>query len=336
MSKASVAILNYNGAQYLETFLPTFIKFTQNHEIVIIDNASTDESVSWLKENYPEIRCIVLETNLGFAGGYNQGLKEIESEYFAIVNSDIEVSENWLDIMVRFLDENQDYVACQPKIKSYHNKEYFEYAGACGGFIDGFGYPYCRGRIFEDIEKDEGQYDDIIDIFWASGACMLIRAKDFFDIGGFDKDFFAHMEEIDMCWRLSSTGKKIACIPDSVVYHVGGGTLAKSNPMKTYLNFRNGLSLLLKNLAWYDLWKIYFRMTFDLLAGVKFWIDNDHRHFIAVLHAHVSFIKRIFLNTGKRIQIKTRPVKKELIHSQLLIADYFIRGRRTFKELRKT
>ena len=336
MTKVAVVILNYNGQDYLKQFLPSIIKFSRNSDVIIADNASTDNSVEILKNEFPEIDLIVLSNNLGFAGGYNRALNDIKAkyEYFVIVNSDIEVTENWINPMKDFLDTHEEYAACQPKILSYKNKEYFEYAGASGGFVDSFGFPYCRWRIFEEIEKDHRQYEKNIDVFWTSGACMMIRSFDFFEAGGFDADFFAHMEEIDMCWRLHSLRKKLACIPGSVVFHLGGGTLSKSNPRKTYLNFRNGLSLLLKNLLWYQLWKIPIRMALDLLAGFKFWFDNDFGHFRAILKAHFHFIWNMNRDIKKRKKVSPRRIDPTLIHSKYIAFDRFIQGRKKFSELR--
>ena len=332
MTKTAIAILNYNGVHYLEKFLPSFIKYSSGYELVIIDNASTDRSVAWLKDHYPDITCIVLAENYGFAEGYNQGLKQVQADYFAIVNSDIEVSEHWLDILVKFLDHHHEYVSVQPKIKAYHQPDRFEYAGAAGGFIDALGFPYCRGRIFETIEEDEGQYNESKDVFWTSGACMVIRSKDFFEAGAFDKDFFAHMEEIDLCWRLNLLGAKLACVPESVVYHVGGGTLAKSNPRKTYLNFRNGLTLLAKNLPWYSLWKIPVRMLLDIIAGLKFWKENNFSHLLAILRAHITFFSLLGKNISKRRQIRKKPLSPQLIHSKSIVFDYFFRGKKRFSD----
>lgn len=232
MSIASVVILNYNGKTFLEKFLGKVVEFSAPHRVIVADNASTDDSIEYLEKNFSNVGIIRIPKNEGFAGGYNVALSQIDSPYFVLINSDVEVREGWLNPLVKFLDNNNEYAACQPKIKAHHDKKLFEYAGAAGGFIDSLGYPYCRGRLFDELEEDNGQYDSTIDIFWASGACMIIRKSLFQAAGGFDEDFFAHMEEIDLCWRLRRMGHKIACVHESEVYHVGGGTLSKSNPKK--------------------------------------------------------------------------------------------------------
>ncbi len=333
MITTSIVILNYNGEKHLKEFLPLLSKYSGSNEIVVADNASTDGSLDLLSKQFSRIRTILFDTNYGFAGGYNVALKNIKSDYYAIINSDVEVTQGWLDPLVGFLERNPDFAACQPKIKSYNSKKQFEYAGACGGYLDRLGYPYCRGRIFEEMEEDVGQYDSIEEVFWSSGACMLIRSADFHEVSGFDEDFFAHMEEIDLCWRLQGLKRKIAVIPESVVYHVGGGTLSKSNPWKTYLNFRNGLSLLLKNLQWFELWKIPLRMSLDLIAGVKFWMENDFSHFSAILRAHLHFIWNIPRDFKKRGKINHSPVRSSITYSRLIIWDRFVKGFKKFSEL---
>ena len=291
MNKVAVAILNYNGESYIKQFLPSLLEHTINAPIYVIDNCSTDSSLDILENEFPTVQVIQLRRNLGYAGGYNAGVMSIDAEYIAMVNSDIEVTKDWLDPLLFFLDGNKDCVAVQPKIKSYHNKELFEYAGAAGGFLDGFGYPYCRGRIFEHIEKDEGQYDKQTEVFWTSGACFVIRKLPFEDIGGFDVDFFAHMEEIDLCWRLKRSNWKLFCISESTVYHVGGGTLSSLNPRKTFLNFRNGLFLLVKNLTRAEYYKLFLRIVLDWVAALKFTLEGSPSHSIAVLKAHGAFFK---------------------------------------------
>lgn len=331
MKKTAVVILNFNGRNYLEMFLPSLLAYSGNSEIVVIDNQSTDDSLAFLSQAYPDqVKVIELPENLGFAGGYNEGLKQVKADYYAIVNSDIEVTEQWLDPLVRFLDENPDYAACQPKIKAYKDKEKFEYAGAAGGFLDSFGYPYCRGRIFDEVEKDHGQYQKTTDVFWTSGACMLIRSKAFWEAGAFDQDFFAHMEEIDLCWRLHNLNYKLACVPASTVYHVGGGTLAKSNPRKTYLNFRNGLSLLYKNLPKRHLWKIFVRMILDGFAAIKFGLENDFVHTKAVFIAHLHFYGQLRKNTQKRKIAPRKDIPGELKHIKFLAWYFYAAGNRIF------
>lgn len=327
MTEAAVVILNFNGKDFLDQFLPSILSFSGNVEIVVADNASTDESVSFLKNNFPKVRLIELEENHGFAGGYNEALKLVDAEYYAIINSDVEVTEGWLDSLIQFLKSNPEYAAVQPKIKDWNNKELFEYAGACGGFVDTFGYPFCRGRIFETIEEDEGQYEDNIDVDWTSGACMLIRSEKFHQVGGFDASFFAHMEEIDLCWRLRSGEQKLACLPQCTVYHVGGGTLNKTSPFKTYLNFRNGLSLLVKNLPLGQLlWKLPIRLVLDGVAAIKFSLENSPLHLLAILKAHFHFYWRLPRTFRRRT--RTTPTKNINILSY-----YFIKRRRRYSEL---
>ncbi len=325
MTKVSVVILNFNGRDFLEKFLPGFL--STDAEIVVADNASTDDSVNLLEAQFPTVRLIQFEENHGFTGGYNLAIQQIAAEYVAIVNSDIEVTEDWLDPLVSFLDNHAEYAAVQPKIKSYDQKDHFEYAGAAGGFVDAMGYPFCRGRIFDTIEKDTGQYDDPSDVDWTSGACMLMRTKVFKESAGFDKRFFAHMEEIDLCWRLRSKGWKFACVPSSVVYHVGGGTLNKTSPRKTYLNFRNGLSLLVKNMPMSHFWwKLPFRLVLDGLAAVKFAFESSPAHMIAVLKAHFHFYCRI------PSLVKSR-VRGSAPRSTWIVWQYFVKSKKRYSDL---
>ncbi|WP_424961242.1 glycosyltransferase family 2 protein [Ekhidna sp.] len=328
MTKTAVVILNYNGRTYLEKFLPGVIEHSGKSDIYVADNASTDDSVEYLKHAFPQVKLIILEKNYGFAGGYNEALKSVKADYLLLLNSDVEVTKNWIDPLEQFLDENQMYAACQPKIKDFNHRALFEYAGACGGFVDFLGYPFCRGRIFDHLEADSGQYNEPIDIFWSSGACMLIRSKVFLEAGGFDEDFFAHMEEIDLCWRIHSLGYKIKSIPKSVVYHVGGGTLSKTSPFKTYLNFRNGLSLLIKNLPLSKLLsKIPVRILLDWVAAMKFLLEGRPRHMIAVFKAHFANLTRLGKNIGKRKLISAAP------KSKLMIFEYYIKRNKRYSDL---
>lgn len=244
----AIAILNWNGQSWLEKFLPTVIQHSPNTDVYVIDNASTDQSVDYLLAHFPSVKVIINKENTGFAGGYNNGLQHIDAEIYCLLNSDVEVTENWISPVVKLFEKDPDIAAIQPKILDYHRKNFFEFAGAAGGMIDNLGYPYCRGRIFENLEEDKGQYNDETEILWASGCSLFIRRKDFWEQNGFDERFFAHQEEIDLCWRLKNTGKKIYYTGESTVYHVGGGTLSRQSPQKTYLNFRNNLSMMLKNL----------------------------------------------------------------------------------------
>lgn len=294
MTKVAVVILNYNGQKFLETFLPSVVENNDGYEIIIADNASTDNSIDFLKKNYSNIKVIQLTHNEGFAGGYNNALQKIEAEYYVLLNSDVEVTPNWTKPIIDLMDNNTSIAACQPKIRSYHQKTHFEYAGAAGGYIDWLGYPFCRGRVFDSYEQDLGQYDDTQEVFWATGACMFLRAKVFHDLGGFDNHFFAHMEEIDLCWRMKNAGYKVMYSSVSTVYHVGGGTLHKSNPRKTFLNYRNGLAMLYKNLPSDKLFStILLRLVLDGISGVKLLIDGSFSDFLAVIKAHFAFYTMI-------------------------------------------
>lgn len=287
MDKIAVVILNWNGVKLLEQFLPSVIQFSEGAAIYVADNDSTDNSVAYVTEHFPTVKIIKNSGNYGFAKGYNDALKHIDAEIYALVNSDIEVTENWLQpILDTFEKENQTAII-QPKILDFKNKEYFEYAGAAGGFIDKYGFPFCRGRIFDTIEKDNGQYNDNIELFWASGACFFIRKNVFHELGGFDESFFAHQEEIDLCWRAANEGHIIKYNYQSVVYHVGGATLQQGNPKKTYLNFRNSLLMLVKNLPSKGLFfVIFFRMVLDGIAGIRFLTQGKFGHTLAILKAH--------------------------------------------------
>lgn len=327
MDNVTIAILNYNGKDYLEKFLSLAIEKSVPAQIVVADNDSNDGSVSYLKSAFPTIRCIELGQNHGYAGGYNEALKEVQSDYYVLLNSDVAVTEDWLTPLVAFMESHPDYAACQPKIKDYQNKEKFEYAGACGGCIDALGYPYCRGRILNHTEIDEGQYDEEMDVFWASGACMMVRAKDFHEAGGFDASFFAHMEEIDLCWRFQSHQKKIRVLPQSVVFHVGGGTLAYQSPFKNYLNFRNGLSLLIKNLPISQLlYKLPIRVLLDWIAAVAFLLSGQPRLFVSVIKAHLHVISKIRITCAKRNH--TSP----LLSSISIVWRYYVGRKKRFSD----
>jgi GT2 family glycosyltransferase len=292
MKKVSVVILNWNGVGMLQKFLPKVVEYSVNQgvEICVADNASTDESVSYLQANFPNVRLILLDKNYGFAEGYNRALQQVEAEYVVLLNSDVEVTPHWLEPLVEYMDAHPEVAACQPKIRSERNKEYFEYAGAAGGYLDKYGYPFCRGRIFDVVEKDEGQYDTVSSVFWATGAALFIRLKDYWEAGGLDGRFFAHMEEIDLCWRLRSRGRGIVCIPRSVVYHVGAATLKKENPRKTFLNFRNNLLMLYKNLPEKELKKVMFiRGLLDWVATFVFLLKGDGKNARAVWQARKEF-----------------------------------------------
>ena len=290
--KVAVVILNWNGCKMLERYLPSVVKYSQpDADVIVADNSSTDNSVSWLKNNYPNIRQIRLSDNYGFAGGYNRALSQVTADYYVLLNSDVEVTKNWLSPLLEKLNSDKDVAACQPKLLSFSSRESFEYAGASGGFIDRYGYPFCRGRLFDTIEKDNSQYNDPIQIFWATGACLMIRSYDYWKVGGLDERFFAHNEEIDLCWRLNRLGRKIYCIPKSYVYHLGGGTLPKSNPQKTYLNFRNNLTMLWKNLPPTELNRVMkVRMLLDYLAAFQMLLLKFNLgDFLAIFKARRAF-----------------------------------------------
>ena len=292
MKKISVVILNWNGVGMLQKFLPKVVEYSamEGVEVCVADNASTDESVSYLQTNFPNVRLIVLDKNYGFADGYNKALQQVEAEYVVLLNSDVEVTPHWLEPLVEYMNTHPEVAACQPKIRAERNKAYFEYAGASGGYLDCFGYPFCRGRIFDVVEKDEGQYNDVAPIFWATGAALFIRLKDYREAGGLDGRFFAHMEEIDLCWRLRSRGRGIVCIPQSVVYHVGAATLKRENPRKTFLNFRNNLLMLYKNLPEKELKKVMFvRGLLDWVATFVFLLKGDGKNARAVWQARKEF-----------------------------------------------
>lgn len=290
MKQTAVVILNYNGAGMLRRFLPSVIEYSPEASIYVADNGSSDESCDVVRNEFPAVKLMVLDHNYGFAEGYNRALAQVDEEYAVLLNSDVEVTRGWLSPMTQFLDSNPEVAACQPKLLSFKQKDFFEYAGAAGGFIDKWGYTFCRGRIFNTVERDSGQYDDTTDVFWATGAALMIRNEVYKNNGGLDGRFFAHMEEIDLCWRLRSRGYRIACVPQSHVYHVGGATLKKENPQKTYLNFRNNLLMIYKNAPDCQLKKIMlFRKVFDNVAALKFLASGDYAAFKAVRKARRDF-----------------------------------------------
>ena len=338
MTRAAIVILNYNGRNYLNKFLPSVVKYTSGHPVYVIDNDSTDDSVTFVKSNYPSIHLLQLSENKGFASGYNEALKQITADIYVLVNTDIEVTSGWLEPILQQMEDDPDIAACQPKLLSYNNKNTFEYAGAAGGFIDFLGFPFCRGRLFQEMEEDHGQYNDIVQIFWASGACLFIRSEIFHRLGGFDIDFFAHMEEIDLCWRIQNAGYKVYYNGNSQVYHVGGGTLAKANPHKTYLNFRNGLSMFVKNEVQGKLWwKLPLRSCFDFIAFLKFSVFDTLPDGFAVLKAHFFFWIRLSQTLKKRENAKKHwlkpPVRIAFIYNKSIVLEYFLRRKKKIKEL---
>ena len=330
----AVVILNWNGQQWLEKFLPTVIEKSSMANIYIADNASTDDSISLIENNFPSVKIIQNQLNEGYAKGYNDALKDLKEKYFVLLNSDIEVTNNWIKPIINLMEENPNISACQPKILDYNNKDSFEYAGASGGYIDNLGYPFTRGRIFDSIESDNNQYDDVKEIFWASGACFFVRADYFNEVNGFDNDFFAHQEEIDLCWRLKIKGYQIMVHPRSVVYHVGGGTLDDSSPFKTYLNFRNNLFMLTKNLNFFSLLiTLYFRLPLDGIAAVTLLKKkNGFLHLLAVLRAHLVFYVSIPRLLFKR-QINS--AKTNLVGKMgfSILVKYYLEGKTKFSEL---
>ncbi len=338
MNKTAIVILNYNGLVYLQKFLGTVLRYSVDSEtkLCVADNGSTDGSYEWVSENFSEIKLIKLDKNYGFAEGYNLALKQIEARYYVLLNSDIEVTEDWIKPLVTFMDSNPDVASCQPKILSYNNKNEFEHAGAAGCFIDKYGYPFCRGRIINVVEKDTGQYDSQINIFWSSGACMILRSDAWQKCGGFDADFFAHMEEIDLCWRFQKAGYRVCFIPDSVIYHIGGGTLPYNSPFKTYLNFRNSLFLLYKNLPDKKFNTILFtRKLLDGLAAIYFLFKGSFKSVKAVWKAHMDYYKALPVLKEKRKIVKESGVNdsRELIMKKSIVFEFYVKGNKTYQSL---
>lgn len=329
--KVAVVILNWNGKDLLEKFLPSVVQFSKEANVYVADNASTDDSVSFISENFPSVEIIQNKVNGGYAKGYNDALKDLSETIFILLNSDVEVTENWLHPVISEFEKESTVVAAQPKILDFKIKEYFEYAGAAGGFIDKYGYPYCRGRIFNTLEKDVGQYNDVTEIFWASGACLFVKAEAFWQAGGLDEDYFAHQEEIDLCWRLKAKGGKILYVGNSKVYHVGGATLDSLNPKKTFYNFRNSLLNLLKNSGETNAFSaIFMRMVLDAVAAFQFLLQGKPEHFIAIAKAHLSFYGLIPKYIGKRKK-NASDIKYFAIKS--IVYQYFIRKKKFFDQL---
>lgn len=330
--KVAIVILNWNGEKLLETFLPSIVNFSSERaEIFVADNASTDGSVSFLKKNFPSVKIIENAINGGYAKGYNDALLSVQADIYCLINSDVEVTENWLQPILNVFEKDKNVAIIQPKILDYKNKTAFEYAGAAGGFIDFFGYPYCRGRVFNSLEDDFHQFDDISEIFWASGACFFMRSEVFHQLGGFDEDYFAHQEEIDLCWRTNNLGFKVNYVGTSTVFHVGGATLQETNPHKTFLNFRNSLLNVIKNVP--EKWCafiVFSRLILDGVAAVKFLIELRPIHAFAILKAHIGFYQNLHLFLKKRKKINKKP--NYYIH-RCIIWQYFILGKRKFKDL---
>lgn len=337
--KTAVVILNWNGKRLLEQFLPSAISHTVSDDcsLIVADNGSSDDSIEFLKKEYPELPLIMLDQNYGFAEGYNKALQQIDSDYVVLLNSDVETTPGWIKDLISFMDANPDVAAVQPKILSYNERDKFEYAGASGGFIDRYGYPFCRGRILNTIEIDEGQYDQEIDVFWATGACMCVRLHDYIEAGGLDGRFFAHMEEIDLCWRFNVRGKRVVCIPSSVVYHVGGASLSKDNPKKMYLNFRNNLLMLYKNVSNQSYnYTFTLRFVFDLMAFGHLLLKGQFNSAKAIVKAY-----RDFFDMRKSYEpIRTENISKIIVpnittqYNRSVLIKYYM-GKKTFNSLFK-
>ncbi len=331
--KCSIIILNWNGSQMLQKYLPSAVHYTTNpdYEVIVADNGSNDDSLDILSRQFPTVRRIVLDHNYGFAEGYNKAIEQIDSEYVILLNSDVEVTPQWADILIRHMDTHPDIAAAQPKIRSVNRREYFEHAGAAGGFMDVLGYPYCRGRILNHIEQDWGQYDTVTPVFWASGACMCVRTKIYKELGGLDSDFFAHMEEIDLCWRMNCRGYQLVCIPNSIVYHLGGGSLNYDSPNKTYLNFRNNLLMIYKNGTTRQVWTILaIRWILDNVAALQFLISGRLSHARAVVRARIDFLRLLpafYPKRQKNIE-QTCVAYPNTIIKRSILWDYYVRGKR--------
>lgn len=337
--KVAVVIIHWNRRNLLEQFLPSVCASTYpNLEIVVADNHSTDDSVAWVKQHYPQVTIVQNDDNYGYAGGYNKSLKHVQADYYVLLNNDIEVPQRWIEPVIEVMEKQPHVGACQPKMKDYYNRNSFEYAGACGGYMDRLGYVFCRGRLFEVLEEDRGQYDSEADIFWATGACLFIRSEVFHMAGGFDEHFFAHMEEVDLCWRVQLLGYKLRVVPSSEVYHVGGGTLNKMSPQKTYLNFRNNLIMLTKNLPWPTLlWLIPLRATLDLVSSIFFLLNGFPKYSGAVHRAHANYFFKF--RKWWKLREKVAPIFKNEsfsgVYNGSVVAEHFIAKRQYFSELKK-
>jgi len=333
--KVAIVILNWNGRHYLQQFLPYVLASTyKNIDIIVADNGSTDDSVSFLKQHYPQVRIILFDNNLGYAKGYNEALKQITADYYILLNSDVEVQPSWIEPMVDLLEADKEIGACQPKLLSYNKRNYFEYAGAAGGWIDKYGYPFAKGRIFDVSEEDKGQYNDTAQVFWASGAALFIRASVFHACNGFDEYFFAHQEEIDLCWRLQLAGYKIYSCPSATVYHVGGGTLPKGNSKKTFLNFRNNHIMLYKNLSSSQKgWKTIYRILLDIVSATKGLLTGDAGYFLAILRAHIAFFIWVLFYQKRSIFPSSRNGKLYGVYPHNLVWQHFIKKKRYFGEI---
>ncbi len=330
----AVVILNWNGKKYLEKFLPSVIENSGNAQIVVADNDSTDDSVSFVQANFPSVRIIINDQNGGFSKGYNDALKHVEAKFYMLLNSDIEVTPNWLDPLLTVM-KNERVAGCQPKVLAYNNKTSFEHAGASGGFLDNNYFPFCRGRIFMSVEEDLGQYNGTTEVFWATGACLLIRSELFHKAGGFDEDFFAHMEEIDLCWRLKKQNYGFMVCPSSTVYHIGGGTLPYSSPQKVYLNFRNSIAMIFKNHEGPIFFKLMWRLTLEGIAACRFLVAGEFKQFYAVFRAHMWFHWNTFRLFKKRKAVKkaSTTFNSKGLYKGNILWDYFFKGVKAYSKL---
>ncbi|CAM4321949.1 glycosyltransferase family 2 protein [Cytophagaceae bacterium 50C-KIRBA] len=331
----AIVILNFNGKHFLEKFLPSVVASCPKNSIYVADNGSSDDSIDFLKNQYPEVHLLIGEGNLGYAGGYNRALQSIDADYYVLMNSDIEPSENWLNPLVDYMENNPLVAAAQPFILAYQDPTYFEYAGAAGGYWDNLGFPFCRGRIFDSIEKNEGQYSTSL-VQWATGACLLVRSDIYWQVGGLDAYFFAHMEEIDLCWRFQRAGYQVAAVAESTVKHVGGGTLDKGNPFKTYLNFRNNLILLYKNLSGWEKWStLLFRMGADGLAGIRYLLSGEFALIWAIVKAHFAFYYYILVHHPKQ-NLPNALIKKSstIMYPKSILWAYFMQKKKKFSDLK--
>ena len=335
--KVAIVILNWNGRHYLEKFLPSILATVyENFEVIVSDNGSSDDSVSFLQRQFPRVKLIRLDKNYGFAKGYNLTLEKVEADYYALINSDIQAEPGWLTPIIHVLEQDHLNVACQPKLLSYNNRNLFDYAGGAGGWLDSFGYPFARGRIFDISEEDKAQYDTTEKVFWVTGAAMVVRSQAFKEMKGFDNYFFAHQEEIDLCWRMQLAGYNLLACPASVLFHVGGGTLPRGNTLKTYLNFRNNQIMLYKNLPWSQKWwKIPFRITLDAISAWKGLLIGDGGYFLAILRAHLSFLKWILLKRGESVFPEKRTGKLAGVFYGNLVWQHFVKGKKYFSQLIK-
>jgi GT2 family glycosyltransferase len=333
-SDTAVVILNYNGSHFLEKFLPSVLACTPYAQIIVADNASTDDSIQILASRFPEVKVIQLPENYGFAKGYNEAIKQIQAKYIVLLNSDVQITENWLAPMLDLMENNPKIAACQPKIKDFNRKTHFEYAGAAGGFLDKWGYAFCRGRIFDELEEDKGQYNASSPVFWATGACMCVRASVYSELGGLDAYFFAHFEEIDLCWRMKNADYEIYYCADSEVFHVGGGTLNKSNPKKTFLNFRNNLITLYKNMPYLQgFFTIFLRLCLDALVGFQWLLQGKWKDIWAIIKAHYAFYYYVIF-VKKQQKVFKKPISKiKEIYPESIIQKYFIAKKRHFTDL---